>query len=137
VWIYAPNSIASEFPGDWRRLAEHPLMLCRVNREPVSGKGRYQSLDLRNVRTLSPAYGQDRGSFVSTYKKENDISTAWPANLAKAQSDGLLDEATASTLLKLFSEFQQSYREAVMGFFEEGLAFAGLSKQATAFSTLL
>lgn len=70
VWIYDPNSIAGEFPGDWLRLAEHPLMLCRVNREPVSGKGRYQSLDLRNVRTLYPAYGQDRGSFVSTHKKE-------------------------------------------------------------------
>src|SRR5439155_17861226 len=99
IWAFDPNSIASEFPGDWMRLVEHPLMLCRVNREPVSGKGRYQSLDLRNVHTLYPAYGQDRGSFVSTYKKEHDISLLWPTNLAKAQREGLISEATASTLL--------------------------------------
>jgi DNA segregation ATPase FtsK/SpoIIIE, S-DNA-T family len=84
VWTYDPNSIASELPSDWSRLVEHPLMFCRVNREPVSGKGRFQSLDLHNVRTLYPAYGQDRGSFVSTYKKEQDISLLWPANLLKA-----------------------------------------------------
>ena len=74
VWSYDPNSIASEFPGDWLRLAKHPLVHSRVSREPVSGKGRFQSLDLRNIKTLYPAYGQDRGSFVSIYKKENDLS---------------------------------------------------------------
>ena len=137
VWIYAPNFIASEFPGDWLRLAEHPLMLCRVNREPVSGKGRYQSLDLRNVRTLSPAYGQDRGSFVSTYKKENDISLLWPANLAKAQQEGLVSEPSVSKLLRLFQSFQQSYHAAIKGFADEGLACAGMVKQAEDYGALL
>ena len=74
VWTFDPNAIASEFPGDWSRLIENPLVHCRVNREPVSGKGRFQSLDLHNVKTLYPAYGRDRGSFVSIYKKEQDIS---------------------------------------------------------------
>ncbi len=137
VWMFDPNSIASEFAGDWLRLAEHPLMLCRVNREPVSGKGRYQSLDLRNVRTLSPAYGQDRGSFVSTYKKENDISLLWPANLTKAQQEGLVSEATGAKLLALFQAFQQSYQAAVKGFADEGLACAGLVKQAEDYGALL
>ena len=115
VWTYDPNAIASEFPGDWSRLVQHPLVRCRVNREPVSGKGRYQSLDLRNVRTLYPAYGQDRGSFVGTYKKENDISLIWPANLTKAQEQGLVSEPTATNLRTLFQAFQQSYLEAVAG----------------------
>lgn len=137
VWLYDPNSVASEFPGDWLRLAEHPLMLCRVNREPVSGKGRYQSLDLRNVRTLYPAYGQDRGSFVSIYKKENDISLLWPANLAKAQHDGLVSEATGSKLLSLFQSFQQSYQGAIKGFAEDGLACAEMVKQAEDYGVLL
>ncbi|NOT01200.1 MAG: DNA translocase FtsK [Phycisphaerales bacterium] len=137
VWIYDPNSIAGEFPGDWQRLAEHPLMLCRVNREPVSGKGRYQSLDLRNVRTLYPAYGQDRGSFVSTHKKENDIALLWPANLAKAQQEGLISEAAASKLLTLFQAFQQSYRTAIKGFAAEGLACEGMVKQAEDYGVLL
>lgn len=137
VWMFDPNCIASEFAGDWLRLAEHPLMLCRVNREPVSGKGRYQSLDLRNVRTLSPAYGQDRGSFVSTYKKENDISLLWPANLIKAQQDGLVSEANGAKLLALYQAFQQSYQVAVKGFAEDGLACSGMVKQAEHYGALL
>jgi S-DNA-T family DNA segregation ATPase FtsK/SpoIIIE len=137
VWKFDPNAIASEFPGDWSRLAEHPLMHCRVNREPVSGKGRFQSLDLRNVRTLNPAYGQDRGSFVAIYRKEQDISLLWPAALAKAQEQGLVSEKTASQLLSLFQAFQQNYRAAIAGFAEDGLACGLLVKQAEAFGALL
>lgn len=137
VWTYDPNATASEFPGDWSRLVQHPLVRCRVNREPVSGKGRYQSLDLRNVRTLYPAYGQDRGSFVATYKKDNDISLIWPANLTKAQEQGLVSEPTATNLLTLFQTFQQSYLGAVQGFAEDGLACPLLVKQAEHYGALL
>lgn len=137
VWTYDPNAIASEFPGDWSRLVDHPLLSCRVNREPVSGKGRYQSLDLRNVRTLYPAYGQDRGSFVATYKKDGDISLIWPANLTKAQEQGLLSEPVATKLLSLFQAFQQSYLGAVRGFAEDGLASSLLVKQAEDYGALL
>ena len=137
IWTYGPNAVASEFPGDWLRLVEHPLVKCRVNREPVSGKGRYQSLDLRNVRTLYPAYGQDCGSFVSTYKNGNDISLIWPANLTKAQEQGLVSEPIATKLLTLFQTFQQSYLGAVKGFAETGLACSLLVKQAEDFGALL
>ena len=101
VWRYDTNAIAGEFAEDWLRLIEHPLVQCRVNREPVSGKGRFQSLDLRNVHTLYPAYGQDRGSFVGTYKKERDVSLIWVANLAKARAQGLVSDQTSSTLSEL------------------------------------
>jgi S-DNA-T family DNA segregation ATPase FtsK/SpoIIIE len=137
LWTYNPNAIASEFPGDWSRLAEHPLAYCCVNREPVSGKGRYQSLDLRNVRTLYPAYGQDRGSFVATYKKDADVSLIWPANLSKAQQQGLISEQIATKLLGLFQSFQQSYQSAIKGFIEEGLAHNQLVKQAEDYGALL
>jgi S-DNA-T family DNA segregation ATPase FtsK/SpoIIIE len=137
LWTYNPNAIASEFPGDWSRLSEHPLVYCCVNREPVSGKGRYQSLDLRNVRTLYPAYGQDRGSFVATYKKEADVSLIWPANLSKAREQGLISEQIATKLLGLFQSFQQSYQSAIKGFIEEGLAHNELVKQAEDYGALL
>lgn len=137
VWIYDPNAIASEFPGDWSRLAQNPLVGCRVNREPVSGKGRYQSLDLRSVRTLYPAYGQDRGSLIATYKKENDISLIWTANLVKAQEQGLMSGTTATNLLTLFKTFQQSYLGAVQEFAEGGLASGLLLKQAEDYGVLL
>lgn len=137
VWKYDPNAIGTEFAGDIARLAEFPLVYCRVNREPVSGKGRFQSLDLRNVRTLYPAYGQDRGSFVATYKKENDISLTWPANLAKAQEQGLLSQPTASKLVQLFQAFCASYSGAIKGFVEEGVACNLLVKQAEDYGSLL
>lgn len=137
LWVYAPNAVASEFPSDWARLAEHPLVCCHVNREPVSGKGRFQSLDLRNVRTLYPAYGQDRGSFVAIYRKEQDISLTWPANLSKAQEEGLVSEPTASKLLSLFQTFQRSYQAAIAGFVEDGLASDLLVKQAEDYGSLL
>jgi S-DNA-T family DNA segregation ATPase FtsK/SpoIIIE len=137
IWTCDPNAIASEFPGDWTRLVENPLVRCRVNREPVSGKGRYQSLDLRNVRSLYPAYGQDRGSFVATYKKDNDISLKWPLNLTRAQEQELISESTATSLLTLFQTFQQSYLGAIKGFAKEGLACNFLLKQAEDFGILL
>ena len=137
VWKFDPNAIASEFPGDWSRLAAHPLQFCRVNREPVSGKGRFQSLDLRNIRTLYPAYGQDRGSFVAIYRRDQDISLLWPAALSKSQEQGLVSDHTASLLLSLFQAFQQNYRAAIAGFAEDGLACGLLVKQAEDFGALL
>ena len=137
VWKYDPNAIASEFHKDWLRLTEHPLVFCRVNREPVSVKGRYQSLDLRNVRTLYAAYGQDKGSLVPSYKREQDISLIWPANLMQVQQEGFLSESVASRLLNLFQTFQQSYQGAVKNFVEDGLSCELLKKQAEDYGSLL
>jgi S-DNA-T family DNA segregation ATPase FtsK/SpoIIIE len=137
VWTYDPNSIASEFPGDWSRLTEQPLIHARVNREPVSGKGRFQSLDLRNIKTLYPAYGQDRGSFVPVYRKENDCAVSWPAELAKAQQEGLVSAPVAAALLEHFRAFQDSYSRAISGFAAAGLACEELLKQAEDYGALL
>lgn len=137
IWHYNPNCIACEFPKDLKRLSDHPLMLCSVNREPVSVKGRFQSLDLYNVQTLYPAYGQDRGSFVATYNKKNDISQIWRDNLTKAQQEGLLTEANASRLMSLFQIFQCNYQESIRGFIEDGLACKLLVKQSEYYGELL
>jgi S-DNA-T family DNA segregation ATPase FtsK/SpoIIIE len=137
VWTFDPNAIASEFPGDWSRLTENPMVHCRVSREPVSGKGRFQSLDLHNVKTLYPAYGRDRGSFVSIYKKEQDIALIWPASVAKARDLGWVSEPSAVKLLTLFQAFRKSYSEAVSGFASDGLACKGLAKQAEDFGLLI
>jgi S-DNA-T family DNA segregation ATPase FtsK/SpoIIIE len=137
VWIYNPNTTACEFPSDWSRLAEHPLVRCRVNREPVSGKGRYQSIDLKNVRTLYPSYGQDRGSFIATYKKANDLSLLWQANLVKAQEQQWISKTTEEKLLSLFLDFEESYLCAVQGFEKDGLASEYLTAQAQSYGILL
>jgi S-DNA-T family DNA segregation ATPase FtsK/SpoIIIE len=137
IWSYDPNSIAAEFPGDWARLTEHPLLRSRVSREPVSGKGRFQSLDLRNVKSLYPAYGQDRGSFVGAYKKEADLGISWPADLAQAEAEGLVSKETAAKLESLFERFTKSYSDAISGFATEGLGCDSLFKQAEDYGSLL
>ena len=137
VWTYDPNSIAGEFPGDWSRLGEHPLVRSRVSREPVSGKGRFQSLDLRNIKTLYPAYGQDRGSFVATYKKDNDLGVSWPVALSEAEADGLVSKEVAASLRDLFQGFRQSYSDAITGFAASGVACEALFKQAEDYGALL
>jgi S-DNA-T family DNA segregation ATPase FtsK/SpoIIIE len=137
IWKFSLNAIASEFAADWSRLAQHALVRSRVNREPISSKGRLQSLDLRNIHTLYPAYGQDRGSFVPSYKKENDISLIWRSNLAKVQELGLVTNAVASKLLGYFETFEQSYRSAVTRFQFDGLASDLLIQQAEDFGKLL
>jgi DNA segregation ATPase FtsK/SpoIIIE, S-DNA-T family len=137
VWKFDPVAIASELPGDWARLVEHPLVYSRVSREPVSTKGRLQSLDMRDVQTLYAAYGQDRGSFVGVYKKENDISLVWPENLGKAQARGLVSEETASKLLNLFQSFLQSYTASISGFGEDGLGCDDMIKQVEDYGALL
>jgi S-DNA-T family DNA segregation ATPase FtsK/SpoIIIE len=137
IWSYDPNSIAAEFPGDWSRLAEHPLIRSRVSREPVGGKGRFQSLDLRNIKTLYPAYGQDRGSFVATYKKENDLGLSWPAALSRSEAEGLVSKESAAGLKGLFESFEKSYASAITGFATHGVACEALFKQAEDYSALL
>lgn len=137
IWVFNPNAVTSEFHEDWSRLVDHPFAYCRANREPVGGKWRFQSLDLKNVKTLIPTYDRDRGSFVSVYKKDNDISLCWPANLNKALELGIVHEQTASKLLSLFQSFQASYSAAIKEFVREGLANVFLLKQLTDYGMLL
>lgn len=137
VWTFDPISIAAEFPGDWSRLAEHPLVRSRVSREPIGGKGRFQSLDLRNVKTLYPAYGQDRGSLVAAYKKDIDLGLSWPIALCEAEADGLVSKDVAATLIELFKAFQESYAGAISGFATSGVACEAIFAQAENYGALL
>ncbi|MBI3245418.1 MAG: DNA translocase FtsK [Deltaproteobacteria bacterium] len=137
IWMYDPNAIACEFSGDWTRLSEHPLVYTHVNRQVISSKGRFQSLDLRDVSTLYAVYDRDRGSLISIYKKGQDISLLWPANLIKMQGQGMISEGTGARLLRLFQTFQTSYTDAISGFLQHGLACDALVKQAEDYGALL
>ena len=54
IWKFNPNSVTSQFTDDWSRLEDHPLVFCRANRELISGKGRFPTVDLSNVKTFVP-----------------------------------------------------------------------------------
>jgi len=137
IWIFNPTAVISEFSGDWSRLMEHPLVICRANRELVSEKGHFQPLDLGDVRTLLPTYDRDRGSFVAVYKKENDISLIWNQNLNSSIEQSLISKDTAERIRNLFVTFQTNYIDSIKGFVEDGLLNENLIKQAESYSDLL
>ncbi len=137
VWKFNPNAIASQFYDDWSRLEGHPLVFSRAGREPVSAKGTLQSVDLTNVKTFVPAYDRDRGSFISVYRKANDLALAWRENLRLAESQQLLSATDARGLEDKFAAFEEGYANAIRGLRTGGLTDAGLHTQLTAYSDLL
>lgn len=137
IWRYNPQWVVSEFVNDWERLAAHPFVVCRTDREPTSSKGTAQSVDLSNIRTLSAAHGRDRGSLVGVYRVAHDLARRWREQVRQAQERGLLSEATAQGLRTQFDTFAQSYTAAITGFLESGLASPALEQQLEAYAQLL
>jgi S-DNA-T family DNA segregation ATPase FtsK/SpoIIIE len=137
IWKFNPNTVVSQFYDDWSRLLEHPLVFCRGNRDLISAKGRFQTVDLSNVRTFVPAYDRDRGSFVPVYREANDLAIAWRRNLEEAKEQRLITADVEDELAAKFSAFQAAYTGAVRGFCEEGLAHPSIGAQLTAFTALL
>jgi DNA segregation ATPase FtsK/SpoIIIE, S-DNA-T family len=137
IWRYNSQWMASELVNDWDRLAIHPLVLCRADREPTSSKGAAQSVDLWNVRTLMAAHGQDRGSLVGIYRSANDLGRLWRQNLGQARARRLVSDEAAQRLGDLFDGFAQSYTLAIQGFIADGLASSELDRQLKAYGELL
>ncbi|MFC1828801.1 DNA translocase FtsK, partial [Thermodesulfobacteriota bacterium] len=137
VWKFNPNCVETEFYHDFKRLAKHALVFCGVTREPLSTKGEFQPLDLTNVRSFGSAYGRDRGSFVSVYKKSNDIAEIWLKNLSEAKRQGLIHESAIGDIENKFNVFKRSYAEAIKGFLAKGVAHEGLLNQLSDFSELI
>ena len=120
LWRFNPNTVAAEFAPDWERLTQHPVVYCSAHREPISGKGRLQSVDLSNVKTFVAAFDKDRGSFVSAYRKENNIIVQWTANLNAASELNLLSEQDAAAVQSRFDAFVASYGRAIKAFTPRG-----------------
>lgn len=137
IWRYDPNAISSEMLSDWMRLAEHPFSLSEVAREPVGPKGQAQALDLREVRSLTAAFGQDRGSLVRAYRKEHDLAEDWRKNLASAVDQGLVSDALKEEFGALFEAFSTSYSQAIERFLRVGVAAQELTEQYVAYGRLL
>ncbi len=138
IWKFNPGAISSELCSDWERLKENPLVRCEVQRDSVSGKGRFQSIDLKDVQTLLATYDKDRGSLVAVYRKENDMARQWPVSLRDAVADRRLNEETSVELLRLFDDFRERYANAIQGFWISGLGSPSLlTEQLKAYSELL
>lgn len=137
IWRYQPDNIASQLVDDWERLEAHPLLLGRATREAAFAGRRAGAVDLDNVRSLVPTYDRDRGSLLPTYRRERDIADRWPANLAAAQRDGLLDATAAATLTAAFDGFVSAYTTAIQRFRTGGAGASVNREQARAYADLL
>jgi S-DNA-T family DNA segregation ATPase FtsK/SpoIIIE len=139
LWTFTPNKVTREFATDWGRLEalKSPMVLSTVRREAISAKGRFQSVNLSDVRTLTPAFGQNRGSFIGTYKPVNNLATQWESNLTLARAEDLVTEPVEKEIKALWTEFKQAYKAAIEGFRKEGLACPAFLTQADAYAKLL
>lgn len=122
IWSFNPDSVCSELAADLKRLSNLPFLRSEVTCESVSVKGRLQNIDLSDVGTFMPVYGQARGSLVPTYKKERDIEKEWLGNLDQCLSAGLITDTGYDELKKAWNSFSQSYRSAINEFLAEGLS---------------
>jgi S-DNA-T family DNA segregation ATPase FtsK/SpoIIIE len=145
IWTFTPNKATREFATDWDRLVALtaakpvaiPMVLCRVGREAISAKGRFQSVNLSDVRTLTPAFGQNRGSFVGPNKAGNNLAKLWEAHLKLARAEDLVTADAERELTALWEQFKQRYTAAIVGFKEEGVACEALLQQGEAYARLL
>lgn len=137
IWKFNPNNVAAQFFDDWSRLAEHPLVVCRANRETLSSKGTVQSVDLSDAKTFIPTFDRDRGSFVGVYRKANDLTVQFRNNLADARSQHLIESSIADEIETRFKTFESAYSEAITDFSEAGLQCPAVKGQLTAYVELL
>jgi S-DNA-T family DNA segregation ATPase FtsK/SpoIIIE len=137
IWQFTPGSVCAEFAEDWDRLTKHPLVRCRANRETSSSKGRYEPLDLRDVKGLHPTFDKDRGSFVASYKKEQDLAVGFAANLVEAINRRCVLPEIGVKVQQAFDQFEVAYTEAITGFSTAGLACPALQTQAKSYAALL
>jgi len=137
IWRFEPASIASELVSDWERLVDHPFSLCEVAREPVGSKGQSQALDLHEIRSLSAAFGQDRGSLVRSYRKEHDLANSWHESVSSLLTQGSLTEPVAIELRQLFNEWGESYAAAIEAFPKASVATTAIEDQYTKYGRLV
>lgn len=137
IWQYDVNAVSSSFVADWRRLLKNPFVRCRTALDPISSKGIYQAVSLSDVQTFQPSYDRTKGSFVSAYKKDNDLGIEWQRNLEIALNEGFVSESVASELKAKFEHFSADYSDAIEHFTDTGVTSESLTKQLKSYSFLL
>ncbi len=137
VWSFNPSSILSEYTEDWGRIAKNPFCQNRVSREPVSTKGRLQSVELKDVSTLMPVFRRDRGSLVAPYDKDQDVDRIFRRNLEQAAAESRLTPEGHDALASAWSTFVAAYRAAVEGFVGEGTSAESAVALAPAYEAMI
>lgn len=140
-WKFNPKSVACKFFKDMDYLKKQPLVRGSSARNPISTKGRFQSLDLSDVGTLTPTFGDELGRFIpsatSEIGRESNIEKEWVKNHQALLKDQRLTQELADKLKKQFDDFREEYAKAFEEFFSEGLVSERLVEQSKKYGTLL
>lgn len=122
IWTFNPNSISSECASDWSRLAKQPFLASRVGREPVSAKGKLQTIDLHDVSTFEPVFRRDRGSLIGKMDRSNDLAKQFRDALKKAVAEQRIPQEGAQTIERAWDSFEGTYTKALEDFSMHGSA---------------
>ncbi len=136
VWKFDDDAVCGELRGDLTRLLKHPFTQAMASREPISGKGTLQPLDLRNASSLYASYRQDRGSLVPRYDKKNDIELNWKEGLKIARDSGLIAQPDADNLSSAWNEFSEAYVKCLSDVWNQGYSLF-LEEQAIFYAKLI
>jgi S-DNA-T family DNA segregation ATPase FtsK/SpoIIIE len=135
LWNFEPQSILGAFAGDWAEVGLKPFTACAVTRETVSAKGRLQSLDLREVQTLMPVRGQDRGALLS--RRGRPLDERFAAGLRDAKAQGWITPAVHDALAQRWEAFAGAYVAAVGEYLRHGTASNACLDLGDAYAGLL
>jgi S-DNA-T family DNA segregation ATPase FtsK/SpoIIIE len=137
IWQAQPNGVGFELPKDLERIAKYTFQQSSISKNPVSKKGKLQSISLDDVSTLQPVFGQNKGSFIGTYDKSRDISKIFLARLKTAFESGRMTEVGYSKILSSWEAFKLSYEEAIKGWLEIGINSSALVTQSLNYEEFL
>lgn len=137
VWHGKPASIGMELSDDLKRLAARPFSYSTVSKNPISKKGKLQSISLNDVGTLQAVYGQDRGSLIGPSAKSEDISKLFKKNLKQALAEGRVSLDGLKLIETKWENFEALYTQAIEDWRTMGISADSLLKQGEAYNELL
>lgn len=137
IWHGNPSLLGYELFEDLKRLSEHPFSYSSVSMNPVSKKGKLQSLSLSDVGTLEAVFDRDRGSLVSVYSKSTDLEKEFKAELKLANDSTRILDTGYNAIIEAWNYFSESYQRALIDWCEEGVSSESLLLQSEAYNALL
>ncbi|AKF92993.1 FtsK/SpoIIIE domain-containing protein [Brevibacillus laterosporus] len=137
IWQFPNSSIGLELHDDLTRLSRNPFSYITVAKNPISKKGKLQSISLNDVGTLQAVFGQDRGSLVGTYSRSVDLNKVVRKEMKNANVEGRLSTENYSTLKESWSRFKDHYARAINDWLKEGLSSDSLLDQCKVYEKLL
>lgn len=137
VWTGNPALIGYEQYDDLKRLSERPFSYSPLTMNPVSKKGKLQSLSLSDVGTLEAVFDRDRGSLIGVYSKSSDLEKEFIMLLKMAQESGRVTLNSFTAINEAWNDFSTQYHNAIKEWIVEGISSESLLLQAESYDLLL